>query len=81
MTQEQFNIVDKLNIRKQELSSELNFLLRPETKRYPIIELSYRDFNYNTYSTEIITTIHTLLFNELTSINNQINNIVCSGSL
>jgi len=81
MTTEEFNKVDTLNTRKEDLESELSFLLRPETKRYTITELSHREFDYDVYSDEIITTVYTLLNDELIDVQNQMDNIICSGSL
>jgi len=81
MTSEEFKIVDDLNTRKEELEGELVFILRPETKRYPIVELSYREFDYNVYSEEILTTVYNLLNDELTIVQNEMDNIICSGSL
>jgi len=84
MTTQQYTSIAEIKNRIDILNNELIFIQRPETLRYPITELSYREndtFDYNVYSTEIISLIYNLLTNEKTILESQFNQIYVSGSL
>lgn len=81
MNNTQYNSIHALKNRIDELTDEIAFLNRPETKRYTFTECSYRIFNYNDYSTEMIELLLNLLGSELATRQTQFNNIVVSGSL
>ena len=81
MNNTQYNSIHTLKTRIDELTTEISFLNRPETLRYTFTECSYRTFNYNDYSIEMVTLLNQLLNSELSTLQTQFNNIVVSGSL
>jgi hypothetical protein len=81
MNNTQYNSIHTLKSRIDELTTELTFINRPETLRYTFTECSYRTFNYNDYSTEMVALLNYLLNQELSTLQTQFNNIIVSGSL
>ena len=81
MNTTEYTTIETIKERIDELQTELTFLVRPETLKYPITEISRREpwFDYNDYADEIITLLSGSLDTELQGLIVQFNDIIVSN--